>query len=907
MLIGRVSERRVIEQLIAGARVGSSGVLVITGEPGIGKTALVDEAAALAAGMRLLRARGSEAEREVPFGGLLQLLRPALDQLDRIPPPQRDALGAALALSEPAAGDRFAVGAATLSLVCRYAEPAPVALLVDDVHLLDRPSAEALLFVARRLLADPIVLIAAARTGEPTPLAGAHLPALELDGVDLGTAQQLVGSRADRVVPADLVTRLYRTVAGNPLALLELSGDLERLGKLPPGAPLPVPAVLAEGYAARARRLGPQARTALLAAAAEGGDLGVVAQTCGGLGVDVAALAEAERAALVTLVDGRVEFRHPLVRSAVYSGADPAERRAVHRAVAAALPERDDRRTWHLSEAVLGTDPEIATALAGVATRAAERGAYAVAATGYERSARLTPGAGRRAERLAGAGEAAWTAGLPDRAASLLTEALALDPPGPVRTRLQAVRGDIEVRCGSPARARDVLTEAAAQAAAADPAAAAEMYADAVYACFFLGDVASAQRSGDAIEELLPRLTDPGTRSLGLVARGVALVLAGRGGTDQLRDAVRLLSASDAVPRDTRRLDWMVIGPLFLRESGTGRSLVDQATRHSRDRGALSMLPALLFHLARYDATTDRWADAESSYDEAIRLSRETGQTTELGIALAGLAWLHAHQGRAGDCRRRAAEAVRICREHQIHLGHAWALFALGDLELGRGAVAEAIPLYEELAALLETMGVLDADLSPAPELVDVYCRLGRSQEAAGAAREFAARADGKGRPWSLARASRAAGLVGPDDRLDEHFGAALAAHQQTLDVFQTARTRLAYGARLRRARRRVDARTQLRQAVDAFDRLGATGWADLAAAELKATGETARRREPSTAADLTPQERQIALLLADGLSTREAAAAMFLSPKTIEYHLRNVYTKLGIHSRAELAELMKE
>ncbi len=900
MLIGRESERRVVEQLIAGARVGSSGVLVITGEPGIGKTALVGEAETLAAGMRLLRARGTEPEREVPFGGLLQLLRPALDQLDRIPAPQRDALGAALALSEPAAGDRFAVGAATLSLVCRYAEPAPVALLVDDVHLLDQPSAEALLFVARRLLADPIALLATARTGEPNPLAGAHLPELHLDGVDLDAAQLLLALRSERAVPVNLLAQLHRTVAGNPLALLELGGDLERLGRLPPGAPLPVPAVLAEGYAARARQVGPEARTALLVTAAEGGDLGVVAQACASLGVDVDALAEAERAGLVTIADGRAEFRHPLVRSAVYADADPADRRTAHRAVAGVLPQRDDRRTWHLSEAVLGTDPAVASGLAEVAGRAAERGAYAVAATGYERSARLSPAGDTRAERLVGAGTAAWTAGLPDRAAVLLAEALALDPPAAARTRLQAVRGDIEVRCGSPARACDILTEAAAEASGSDPDTAVEMYADAVYASFFLGDTAAAMRSGAAIEELLPRTTRTATRAVGSMACGVALVLAGRGGTRQLRDAVRLSGADD-----TRRPDWLVIAPLFLRESGTGRSLVDRATRQSRDRGALSTLPALLFHLARYDATTDRWADAETAYDEAIRLSRETGQTTELGISLAGLAWLHAHQGRADECRRCADEAVRVCREHQIHLGHAWALFALGDLELGHGAAAEALPYYEQLDALLNTMGVLDVDLSPAPELVDVYARLGRTADATRVAEAFAARAGDKGRPWSLARASRAYGLVDAEDRLDEHFGAALAAHEQTLDVFETARTRLAYGARLRRARRRTEARSELRQAVGDFDRLGAGAWADRAAAELKATGETARRREPSTAADLTPQERQIALLLADGLSTREAAAAMFLSPKTIEYHLRNVYTKLGIHSRTELAQAL--
>ncbi len=908
MLVGRDAERRVVERLIAGARVGSSGVLLITGEPGIGKTALVDEAATLAAGMRVLRARGTEAEREVPFGGLLQLLRPAIGELARIPAPQRDALAAALALTSGAAGDRFAVGAATLSIICRYAETAPLALLVDDVHLLDRPSAEALLFAARRLVADPIAFLASARTGEPHPLAGADLPLLTLTGVDLAAARELVGSRSERVVPAELVERLHRTVAGNPLALLELAGDLEHLERTPPGAPVPVPAVLAESFVARVDKLDPDVRTALLVAAAEGGDLGVVARACDALGVDVTSLADAERAALVSLDGGRVEFRHPLVRSAVYAGADPDRRRAAHRAIAAALPEQDaDRRAWHVSETVVGTDPAAAAALEAAAVRANERGGHAVAATALERAARLTPTGHERARRLVAAGGAAWLAGLAERAVALLDEALTLDPPLAVRTRAHGLRGDIAVKCGSPVEAVDILAAAAAEAAAVDPDAAVGMLADAINASFWIGDARSALRAGRDIQQLLTRTDTPSTQILGTLAHGMARVVAGEGGgMEQIRRAVGVLASNDVLGGDTRRLVWMVLGPLFLRESGTGRSLIRDAMREGRDKAAVGILPALLFHVARDHATTDRWADAETAYDEAIRLSRETGQTTALGIGLAGLAWLHAHQGRDADCRTRAEEALQICIEHQIHVCRAWALFALGDLELGLGAPARALPHLEQLAAVLDASGVLDADLSPAPELVDVYARLGRTDDATRAALDFAERAAVKGQPWALARASRATGLLCADDDLDAQFGAALHWHGQTLDVFETARTRLAYGARLRRARRRVDARTQLRLAVAAFDDLGAAGWADLAAAELKATGETARRREPTTADELTPQERQIALLLADGHSTREAAAAMFLSPKTIEYHLRGVYTKLGIHSRAELAALMK-
>jgi DNA-binding CsgD family transcriptional regulator len=474
---------------------------------------------------------------------------------------------------------------------------------------------------------------------------------------------------------------------------------------------------------------------------------------------------------------------------------------------------------------------------------------------------------------------------------------LTYEPPIATRSWANEVRADIAVKCGSPARARDILLAAAAETPDAELAIG--LLSDVVNACFRLGDAAVALQAAEDIDRLLSATDRPGVRILGLLASGIAKILAGHPGTEQLREAVALEPSAE-LERDRRRQIWMTLAPLFLRETGTGRALLEEAMRERRDQVAVGMLPALLMHLARDEATTDRWADAAAAYDEGIRLSRESGQTTELAICLAGQAWLSAHRGRADECRALATEAIEICTEQQIHIGRVWALFALGDLELGLGNPAGALPQYERLAEVLGSLGVLDPDLSPAPELVEVYLRLGRPDDAASAAREFAVRAEGKGQPWSLARAARSCALVDEDEGL---FEEALGLHQRTLDVFETARTRLSYGGWLRRARRRVDARTQLRLAVSDFDRLGAPGWADLAAAELKATGETARRREPSTADQLTPQERQIAMLLVDGQSIRAAAARLFLSPKTVEYHLRKVYTKLGIHSRTELAE----
>jgi DNA-binding CsgD family transcriptional regulator len=477
----------------------------------------------------------------------------------------------------------------------------------------------------------------------------------------------------------------------------------------------------------------------------------------------------------------------------------------------------------------------------------------------------------------------------------LLDDALLLGPPLPIRIRAQELRGDIEVKCGSPRRARDLLVAAAADCT--DPAEAVRLLVDAVGACFRLCDTTAGLEVARDLDRLLPAVDRPGPRIIGMLASGVAKILAGDGGTDQIREAIAL-APTDELDRDRRRQVWMVLAALFLRETGAGRALLQQAMLERREEVALGTLPGLLFVLARDDATTDRWVDAAAAYDEGIRLSRETGQTTELAMNLAGLAWLSAHQGRP-ESRQLADESLRICAEREIQLGTVWSLFALGDLELSRGDPAAALVHYERLAAVLRDAGLRDPDLSPAPELVEVYLRLARPDDARRVAREHTELAAAKGQPWSLARAARARAVAGEDEK---EFQQALRLHAETLDAFELARTQLTYGAWLRRARRRVDARPHLREAVAGFDALGAAGWADQAAAELKATGETARRRVPSTADELTPQERQIAVLLVDGHSIREAAARLFLSPKTVEYHLRKVYAKLGIHSRAELA-----
>jgi DNA-binding CsgD family transcriptional regulator len=905
MLVGRDRERALLGGLLAAARIGQGAALVLTGEAGIGKSALLEDAVAGLAGMQVLRAIGSGSETEVPFGALLQVLRPALDHLDRIPGPQADALASALALRPGPAGDRFAVGAATLSLLSRLGEECPVAVVLDDAHLLDRPSAQALTFAARRLAADPVALLAAVREGEPSAMTEAGLPVLPVTGLPLEAVAPLLGGAAR--LPADMAERLHSATGGNPLALAEVGAGGVGLEALLPSAPLPVPASLARAFALRGDRLSAAARTALLVAATGGGELGPVARACTALGTSAAALEEAEAAGLLSIAAGRVTFRHGLVRSAVYAEAAPGARRAVHRALAAALDESDaDRRAWHLGEAALGPDEDTAAVLVAAAERARDRSAHAVASTAWERAAALSPEPLDRAARLVAAAEAAWQAGASAPADRLLAAAADLPQPAALRTRSAALRGTIAVRTGAVGAALAALVPAGDEAAGSDPEAAVALLGDALLASFFLADTASVAAVADRLERLLDRPLGETARWVATIATGIAGVLTGSGGSERIRQAVLAAAPASPLARDPRLAPWLVLGPLFLRERGTGRELVATVVTGLRRRTDIGRLPFLLFQVARDQATTDAWDAAGASYSEGITLARESGHTADLAACLAGLAWLEARQGREAACRAHAEEARTICAERGLDFFRAWTLWALGELELGAGRTEPAIEQLERLRALVGELHADDVDLWPDPELAEALVRVGRTEEARELVAGYAARAARKGQPWARARAARASGLVCRDAELDERFTEALAEHARTPDAFETARTQLVLGARLRRARRRVDARGPLRAALATFESLGAGPWADQAAGELRATGETAARRADSPVRSLTPQEQQIARLLASGSTTREAAAALFLSPKTIEYHLRHVYTKLGIGSRAELAERLQ-
>jgi DNA-binding CsgD family transcriptional regulator len=887
MLLGRDREQRELERLLATARGGESAVLALVGEPGIGKSALLDYTAEEASDLVLLRARGVVSESQIPFAGLFELLRPALGYLDRIPEPQAAALESALALRPARAENRFAVGAATLSLLAACADTKPLAVLVDDVHWLDGSTADALLFAIRRLLAEPIAVVVSARDNEPSFLDGADLPTLQLAGLDPRAAAELIGDDAD-------AARLHRETGGNPLALLELAQT--HLPETALDVPAPVVTSVAAEYLERARALPPRTQdTLVLAAATDRGDLALLARAAATLGLEVRDLDPAVPARLVDLQTGRIEFRHPLARSAIYGAASNDRRREVHRALAHALPDADaDRRAWHLALAAAGPDDIASSALEQAAARAHERSAYDVASQAYERAALLSVDDERRTQLLVSAADAAWLGGRADRSLRLL-EGTHGDVAG------DSLRGHIAIRQGP---LREGLTLLAAAADRAEPEDAVVMLAEAVQGAFFSADAAAMQLYAQRARECA---TGDGelTAFFGDMASGMALVLEGQGdrGLPLIRGALELLEHSDALQTDPRLWIWAAHGPLWLRDRDFSSSLITRTEEAARGHSAVGVLPQLLTQIAMQNVDGNRWVEAQARFDEAIRLARESGQRTILAVALSRYAWLSGRLGRSEQARALADEALAIAREQGVTQCEIWALQGLIELELVLGAVDAALARTDELQAVIERQGIKDADLFPAPERVEIFLRLGRTAEAEDEAIALADAAAAKGQPWALARAARCTALLAEPAAIDDAFGVALELHERTRDVFETARTELAYGARLRRAGRRADARIALQHAIDIFDGFGAAPWSELARAEYEATGETARRRAPSSLDELTPQELQIALLLADGRTTREAAASMFLSPKTIEYHLRNIYRKLAIHSRDELRD----
>jgi DNA-binding CsgD family transcriptional regulator len=909
MLVGRDAERARIGALLEAAHASRSGALAVRGEPGIGKTALLEDAREQAAGMHILSARGVESESDLPFAGLHQLVRPALHLIEGLPGPQADGLRGALGLAERAGDNRFLISVACVTLLSELAESGPVLCLIDDAQWLDAPSADALLFVARRLGAEGIVMLFAARETEDVHFESTGLPVVELGALDVESASALLTRHAGDAIAPAVRDALVEESGGNALALVELPVGLSRAqlaGEEPLQQRLPLTRGVQRLFLDRVSGLPEPTQALLLVVAADDtGQLSTIMRAAGSLGVGEDALAPAEQAGVISVLGTTLELRHPLVRSAVYGRAASTERRAVHLALAKALDgELElDQRAWHRATAASGPDSEVADELEQAAERARLRSGHAAAARALERAAQLSVDDDPRGRRLVAAATAAWDGGEPKRALALLAGADPLVAEPRTRAQLVHVRGEIQFRCGGLLEGYDTLVAGSAIAAPLDMRKALEMLFDAANAAAIAGDytrVAEAGRraaalplSGDGVDRLL----------VGLLI-GV--------GTLQRGDSVHELShVLDTIEYgheldEPRWLIWVSGAAQLVGDKARAADLLRRAIALARSSARREQLaPALVSFVL--DGMIEGRHSVLGEVLEGLALSREAGLRNLATTFLACHAWFAGVRGEDAECTTYATEAAEVSRASGAGLSYAiaeWAL-AISDLTGGRPSeTAARLEAGHEATAGLRHPYIA---LLSTPDLVEACARTGRHERAETAFTALERFAEPEGPTWARALAARCRALRagGRDAALE--FERALDLHADGARPFDTARTTLLYGELLRRERRRVDARAQLGAALETFEQLGAEAWARRARAELRASGAAARRRDPSTINQLTPQELQIARFVAEGLSNKEVAAQLFLSPRTIDYHLRNVFAKLGITSRTQLAGLALE
>ncbi|MFD0903186.1 ATP-binding protein [Actinomadura sediminis] len=866
MLYGRNTERTRIATLLAEARDHRrSGALLLRGEAGIGKSALLDDAAAAltaAGGTHVLRAVGVEAESNLAYAGLNQLLWHVRDRLDALPAAQSAALRAAL--DDPGAPtdhrDRFTAGLAVLTLLADLAEEnGPALCIVDDAQWLDGATAQSLLFAARRLTAEGVVMLFAARD---TGFAGTSLPELRLERLDARDAERML---ADRDVPRAARARVIRESQGNPLALRELA-----TGQGTPDAqPLPVADRVTAAFRERIAELPDKAQVMLLLAAAEGrGHMPALLRAARLFDAGLTDLAPAERAGLVDVSGRSVSFRHPLILTAAYQGAVATQRIAAHRALADSADDLECR-VRHRAASTMVPDEDVAQDLQAAAERARNRTGYATASALYRQAAELTPDTQARAERLAAAADLTFQAGNVEEAEQLSASAERLTADPAARARLGRLHATVEFERGDPRAAVRMLTEHAAHA---DPADRTAMLRDAATYAWTSGDAPSLLRIATTTD-------DPYVRGLAHEVRG------------EHDRGLPILAGLLARPDDPLRAAQLA---LILGDDRAVLDLTTAETRRCRRHGLVGALPNVLQTQAHAQIMTGLHADAEASVAEAVALARDTGLARRAGRLRAALARVAAIEGDEDRLRDLVRDAPPPGG------GYADSARALLDLALGRHD--DALRRLDDIAAGPRRHGS-HAILSAADQ-VEAAVRAGTPDLARAAHERFRAWARASGQPWALAVAARCEALL---TDAEEPFKIAAELHEQSTRPFERARTELLYGEWLRRSRRRSDARVPLRSAVETFERLRATPWLDRARAELRATGEsTSTSAAPNALDRLTPQELQVVRLAAEGTSSRDIAAQLFLSPRTVEYHLYKAYPKLGISSRRELSNLLE-
>jgi DNA-binding CsgD family transcriptional regulator len=896
MLVGRERECAVIDRLLEDACGGVSGALVVRGEAGIGKSALLEYAVRQAApGMMILRAAGVEAEADLAFAGLHGLLRPIVARLGELPETQSRALAGALGLGPSPHSDRLLISAAVLSLLAAAAEDRPVLCVVDDAQWVDQPSADALVFTARRLQAEQLALLFGVREGESRRFEAAGVGELPLSGLNPPSAAAVLADRTGNATPA-VRERLLAEADGNPLALLELPAGLSQAqleGRVALPEAIPLSPRLEGVFRQRAGRLPDAAQAALLVSAADTtGDVSAVLRALAGLGLPPDALDPAEEAALIRITERTIAFRHPLVRSALYQGATLSQRRRVHAALAAAFTgeEHADRRVWHQAMATLSGDEEVAAALEASARRAQLRAGHSSAATAFLRAAELSTDQSRRTRRIAAAAQAAWDAGQAGRARDAIARALPLAT-GELRAHLLHVNGVIESRTGSLQEGWSRLVEGGE--ATSEVSLKLEMLLEAAEAATMAGDLARAMEIVRGSAQISP--VSARDRLISTIFRGYLQEYAGEHEQAQpmLADAVKQAGALD----DPRALLWASHAAYTAGDGSGSLRCASRAVEAARRQGLLSLLPPTLHKQSMELFSASSFDLAYAAAEEGYRLSIELGHGK--GWHLVNMAAVEAVWGREQDARRHAAEALVLSQRSGWAFTTSFARNVLGFIELSMGHPEQAAdqllmltdPGHPDFHPVIGLPAVTDA--------VEAAMRAGRRDAAIGRlamAHSWVGAAPTGARRALLARCQAMAGERDPD----EAFGEAVQ-HAPALAPFQRGRTELLYGEWLRRQRRRTEARARLRAALELFQRLGAVPWAERTEAELRATGETARKRDPSALTKLTPQERQIAGLVAGGQSNRDIAAQLFLSPRTIDYHLRKVFTKLGITSRADL------
>ena len=893
---------RRIGALLAAVKRGRSGALVLLGEPGIGKSALLEETVRRARGLRVVRTTGVESESELPYAGLLTLTRPIAGLAPSLPEPQARALTAALALGPAKPANPLAVCAATLGLLAAAAEDEPVLVVVDDAQWLDAESAQAIGFAARRLGDERVAILLALREGEESAFSPAGLDQLVVRGLAVDEASELLGGR----IATSAGRRLAELTIGNPLALLELTEDLsdaQRAGHDPIAEPPPVGEALERAFGRRLNRLSESARAAVVVAAAAGSrdDVATLERAWSRFGARLDDLADAERSRIISIEAGRLRFGHPLVRAVAYGAASAPDRRAAHAALATALcgDALADERAWHVALAVAGRDEEAAATIEAAGRRAQGRSRRA-ALRALVRAAALTPDGERRAHRHLAAARAATEAGAWDEAAALLdrSEPSALTGES-AREHLYLSAVVASKRDGDPAAA-ELLERAAAELARDDPERAALAEVQAAELRMEWADyeraLAAAERASALPFERGGKTEVAVLLSLGDTAGWVGLF---EEADAYWRRAAELVDADDP--------DQMRIAGEALFSAGDDDGalrLLRRAESLARESAALGTLTIVLELRALSQTRAGDLQAAHAAATECVELMRAIGQRSEQAKALGILAWIEAMLGRELECRAHVKEAHAALRD--LGYDEPPTSRAVGLLELSLGHAEAAV---EALSASLRLRRErLDAEvIAPRPilpSLIEALARASRTEEAEALLSDRVTAARRTGRPHAIAVFLRCAGVVHADEA---SFHEALEWHDRWPNRWERARTALCYGELLRRLKRRADARTSLRAALEGFEAVGSELWADRARAELRATGERARRRDPSTLDDLTPQEFQVARLVATGLTNRDVAARLFLSPKTIETHLSKVFRKTGVRTRAELAHRFRD